>query len=81
MKKYKVYWSIFNLFTDTQSEVVKLQNIVKGIMGAGIVTTWASTNATYGIILALGAGAIDILLGCLYFEEIKREEIKHEGNV
>lgn len=68
MKKYKVYWSIFNLFSDSQAEVVRLQNLVKGIMGAGIITTWAETNATYGLILALSAGIVDILLGCFYFE-------------
>lgn len=76
MKKYRVHWSVFNLFADTQSEVVKLQNIVKGIMGASIVTTWASLNATYGIILALGAGALDMILGCFYFEQLQQEEQK-----
>lgn len=79
MKKYKVYWSIFNLFADTQSEVVKLQNIVKGIMGAGIITTWAETNATYGLILALSAGAIDVFLGCLYFEKLENEKTEQPG--
>lgn len=70
MKKYKVHWSIFNLFSDSQAEVVRLQNLIKGIMGAGIITTWAETNATYGLILALSAGVVDLLLGCFYFEVV-----------
>lgn len=73
MKKYKAHWSIFNLFSESQSEVVKLQQIVKGIMSAGVVATWAESNATYGIIVALSAGALDMVLGCFYFEEIKKD--------
>lgn len=71
MKKYKVHWSIFNLFSESQSEVVKLQQIVKGIMGAGVVSTWAASNSTYGIILAICAGILDMFLGCFYFELIE----------
>jgi len=73
MKKYKVHWSIFNLFSESQAEVVKLQQIVKGIMSAGVVATWAEANATAGIIVALGAGALDMLLSCFYFEQINEK--------
>lgn len=58
MKKYKIHWSIFNLFSESQSEVVKLQQIVKGIMGAGVVATWAESNATYGIVFAFRGWSI-----------------------
>lgn len=73
MKKYKVHWSIFNLFSESQSEVVKLQQIVKGIMGAGVVSTWAASNATYGIIVALSAGILDMIIACFYFEQINEK--------
>lgn len=73
MKKYKVHWSIFNLFSESQSEVVKLQQIVKGIMATGVVATWAESNATYGIIMALGAGLLDMAIACFYFEQINEK--------
>lgn len=71
MKKYKVHWSLLNLLQESQAEVVKFQTIVKGILGAGVVTTWAASNSTYAIIFALGAGLIDMFIACFYFEEIK----------
>lgn len=73
MKKYKIHWSIFNLLAASQEEVVKLQQIVKGLMSAGIVTTWLETDATYGMFAALGAGCLDMFIGCFYFEEKKPE--------
>ena len=76
MKKYKIHWSIFNLFSESQSEVVKLQQIVNGIMGAGVVATWAESNATYGIVFALGAGVLDMGIACFYFEFITDEKTK-----
>lgn len=74
MKKYKVHFSFLNLLQESQAEVVKLQTIIKGILGAGVVTTWAASNSTYAIIFALGAGLLDMLIACFYFEELKPQQ-------
>lgn len=73
MKKYKVYFSIFNLFRDTQAEVVKLQSYIKGLTGVIGASVWYTTNANNALIVAIGGFALDALLACLYFEELKNE--------
>lgn len=69
MKKYKVHFSVFNLFNESQKEVVKLQSILKALMGTGMIVTWLETNSGYAIWVGIGAGVADALLACLYFEE------------
>jgi hypothetical protein len=76
MKKYKVHFSIFNLFADSQAEVVKLQSIFKGIMSVIVGTTWYGTNATYALYVAILGAVIDASLACFYFEEVNNEEVK-----
>lgn len=71
MKKYKIYFSLTNLFGQTQAEVVKLQTYLKGIMATGAITTWLSVNAEIAIYVGIGGVIADTLLACLYFEEIK----------
>lgn len=71
MKKYKVHFSIFNLFHQTQSEVVKLQTMIKGISATAIGTTYAMSNEHFALLVAVGAGILDALISCLWFEEVK----------
>jgi hypothetical protein len=71
MKKYNVYFSLFNLFNETQKEVVRLQTIFKGLMGTSMVVTWVESNSTYALWVGIAAGFIDMLLACFYFEEQK----------
>lgn len=72
MKKYKVYFSIFNLFNDTQAEVVKLQTYIKTLTGVASGTTWYATNANGALYVAFCGFILDALLSCLYFEEVKK---------
>ena len=76
MKKYKVHFSIFNIFSDSQSEVVKLQTIFKSISAAAVGTTWYNSDSTYALYVAIGGCVIDAILACFYFEQINTEEQK-----
>lgn len=69
MKKYKVYWSIFNLASETQSQVVKLQQTVKGILGTLTAGTWLADSASHAMWIGFGAMIIDTALGCLYLDD------------
>ena len=71
MKKYKIHFSIFNLFADSQAEVVKLQTYVKGftVMLAG--TTWYASDANSTLIVGCLGFICDAILHCLYLEEVK----------
>lgn len=69
MKRYKVYWSIFNLFSESQSEVVKLQQLFKGLTGTITAGTWYADNAQHALIVAAAGYVIDMILGCFYFEQ------------
>lgn len=71
MKKYKVYFSFFNLFSESQSEVVKLQQIFKTISAAVVGTVWYESNSTYALYVAIGGAVVDVLLSCFYFEPIE----------
>lgn len=74
MKKYKVYWSVFNLFADTQAEVVKLQNIFKGITAIGATSTWVATDAEHTLYVGIAGYVLDVLLSCFYFEPTNNEK-------
>lgn len=69
MKKYKVHWSIFNLFQETQSEVVKLQQLAKTLMGSLTGLTWLASDANHAIYVGFAAMLLDAILGCFYFEK------------
>ena len=71
MKKYKIYFSLFNLFHESQAEVVRLQTILKGISATAIGTTYAMSNEHFALLVAVSAGIADALLSCFWFEEIK----------
>ena len=68
MKKYKVHFSVFNLFSDSQSEVVKLHQLFKSISAAVVGTVWYESNSTYALYVAIGGAIIDVFLSCFYFE-------------
>lgn len=70
IKKYKIHFSLFNLFSDTQTEVVKLQTYVKGVVAAITGATWYESNATYALYVGMGGIILDTLLACFYFEQI-----------
>ena len=69
--KYKAEFSFYNLLTDTQAEVVKLQMLAKTVMASSVFGTWLASDSNHAIWVG-GAGVIlDILLGCLYFEKVE----------
>lgn len=69
MKKYKIHFSIFNLFNDTQAEVAKLQQLFKGLSAAITAGTWYNSEAKYALYVAIGGAVVDTLISCLYFEK------------
>jgi hypothetical protein len=70
-KKYKIIFSIFNLFEDTQAEVVKLQQYVKTTIVGISGMTWYNSNATYAIYIGLIGIVLDTLLSCIRLEKLK----------
>lgn len=76
MKKYKVHFSIFNIFSDSQSEVVKLQTVFKSISAAIVGTVWYNSDSTYALYFAIGGCVVDAILACFYFEPVTKEEPK-----
>lgn len=76
MKKYKIYWSIFNLFSDSQSEVVKLQTLFKGLTAIIATSTWYVTDVESTLYVGIGGYVLDSLIACFYFELIKDEKTK-----
>lgn len=71
MKKYKVYWSVFNLFSETQKEVVKLQSMWAAIAGSATASTWLASSDSYALYVALAAAVVDKLIAGIYLEESK----------
>lgn len=69
MKKYKVYFSIFNLFNETQAEVAKLQQMVKGLSAIVMGATWYNSNANNALYVAIAGAVLDTLISCFYFEK------------
>jgi hypothetical protein len=72
MKKYKIHWSVFNLFQDTQKEVSKLQTYVKTLTASTFIgTTWYEANTNHSLYIAMAGFAIDLILSGIYLEEKK----------
>ena len=70
MKKYKAHWSLFNLLSSSQEEVVKLQMIWAGLSGIILSSTFIMSNDRITLWSALGCALFDkVILGCFYFEE------------
>lgn len=76
MKKYKVHFSIFNLFSDTQAEVVKLQQLFKGLTATITTGTWIASDANHAIYVGIVGFVVDVLLTCFFFEKI---DTKHDA--
>lgn len=74
MKKYKVYWSLLNLLSDSQSEVVKLQTLFKGLTGTITAGTWFAMDANHAIYVGAGGYLVDLIIGCFYFEIVTNEK-------
>lgn len=71
MKKYKIHFSVFNLFSESQAEVVKLQQLFKGLTVIITSAAWYSTDAGHAIYVGIGGFFVDVVLSCFYFEEKK----------
>jgi hypothetical protein len=69
MKKYKVSFSIFNLFEDTQAEVVRLQQYLKGLIVTATGATWYNADASYAIWVGIAGMVLDTLLSCVRLEK------------
>lgn len=59
------------MFSNTQAEVVKLQQVWSGL--AGIITggTWWASDSNHALIAALVCALVDKIIACIYLEEIK----------
>lgn len=71
MKEYKIHFSIFNLLSESQSEVVKLQTIFKAISASIATTAWYASGDRAALYTAIAGIAVDTFLACFYFEEKK----------
>jgi hypothetical protein len=71
MKKYKWYWSIWNLTTATQAEVSQLQLAWEGLSAIITGATIWGSDSLYGIAVAGVCYMINKAIGCIYLEEIK----------
>lgn len=69
MKKYRIRFSIVNLFFQTQKEVVRVQTMVKTFTGAIVATTWYNSDPKYALYVAGAGFIVDVLLSCLWLEE------------
>jgi hypothetical protein len=69
MKKYKVHFSLWNLFEETQSEIVNLQNRLKVLIVAASSGAWYASNADNAMYVAIAGFVIDNLLGCIFLEK------------
>jgi len=72
MKKYIAHWSLFNLLSASQEEVVRLQMLWAAISGIVLSSTFVMSNDRITLISALACAIVDkVIIGCFYFEEKK----------
>jgi hypothetical protein len=72
MKKYIAHWSLFNLLSASQEEVVKLQMMWAAISGILLSSTFVMSSDRITLISALACAIVDkVIIGCFYFEEKK----------
>lgn len=69
MKKYKVYWSIWNITDEIQKPVANLQLAWAGFSAPIIGSTLIASDATYALIAAIVCGLVDKAISCIYLEE------------
>lgn len=69
MKKYKVKFSLVNLFFQTQKEVQRIQTMWGAISVIILGSTYLNTNDKYTLLAAVGCAVVDKLIGCLWLEE------------
>jgi hypothetical protein len=70
MKKYKLYFSIFNAVQETQKEITRLQVANKTLMAALLGTSFISGSHISTFIIAAVGASIDFILSCCWLEEI-----------
>ena len=71
MKRYKIHWSPLNLVSDTQAEVVKLQQIAKGLIGTITVSTYFVEDSNHAIMVGFAGMLIDLIIGCICLEVVE----------
>jgi hypothetical protein len=69
----KLEFNILNLTEETPKEIIKLQNVAKGIIGTVTGVTWFASSPNYAGILAILGAVIIELIGCYSIKEINNE--------
>lgn len=67
--KNKVTWSLFNLFGETQAEVVQLQTKLKALYAVVISSSMIMANDKLSLYTAIACGILDTLTGCFKIEK------------
>lgn len=68
--KYKVSFSLFNLFNSSSEEIVKLQTMWAGLATTLTTSVYISSNEKYTLFTAIGCFIVDKLITCLEFKKI-----------
>jgi len=71
MKKYKTSFSFINLTQKSSEEVVKLQQLAKGLTIPIIGLTYFQQNADYALLAGFIGMVVDLLIGCISIQEVK----------
>lgn len=69
----KLEFNILNLTEETPKEIIKLQNVAKGIIGTIAGVTWFATSPNYAGILAIVGALFIEFIGCYSIKEIQYE--------
>ena len=69
MKKYKVYFSLWNFNKAIQEPVSNIQAWVKAFAGSLATTSYLTEHNTLAFVMMVLGFAIDALLSCIYLEE------------
>lgn len=67
MKRYKVYFSIFNMLEDSQKEVVRLQAMWGALIGILMASTLVASDARWALGVAVVGFVVDKLLTGFWF--------------
>lgn len=69
MKNKSLKFNILNWFEESQSEIVKLQHTIKGLLATACTVTWVnSTPENTVLVTIIGAILIEVI-GCLRIED------------
>lgn len=71
IKKYTIKWSIWAFNEDIPPLIQKIQGWIKTSAFPATITTWATADPTWAMIIAGGLWAADLALHFTYLEERK----------